>query len=105
MTNEPVTYLGAKLRELAAEHGSGVTQLGTLFVRVTCHGNDWALEFSDDKPIDNRVLDEWALAVGVVFETGYGSNNAQHTIVRMTWTGTEDAAPEGTKAFYLGGAK
>jgi hypothetical protein len=101
--SEPVTYLGAKLRQLAAEHGSGVTQLGTLFVRVTCHGNEWACELCDDKPIDNRVLDEWARAVGVVVETGYGSNNKQHTIVRWTWIGTEEPAAAGSQAFYLGG--
>jgi hypothetical protein len=104
-TTMTVEATGAYLRQLAAEHGSAATQLGTLFVRVTRHGNDWALEFSDDKPIDNRVLDEWSTAVGVVPGTGYGSNNAQHTEVRLTWTGTEDAAPEGTPAFYLGGAR
>ena len=62
--NEPVTYLGAKLRELAAEHGSGVTQLGTLFVRVTCHGNDWALELNDDKSIGTVTVQGTAAVVG-----------------------------------------
>lgn len=102
-SSEPVTYLGKKLRALAAEHGSGVTQLGTLFVRVTCHGNNWALELNDDEPVWQSIRDEWAIAVGqdpALVEWRFESNGM---VVRYEWQGTEDAAPEGTKAFYLGG--
>ena len=104
MTNEPVTYLGAKLRELAAEHGSGVTQLGTLFVRVTRHGNDWALELNDDKLVFPWRANEWGMAVGVPEGTEWRFT-AGLMIARCEWQGTEDAAPEGTPTFYLGGAK
>ncbi len=100
--SEPVTYLGAKLRQLAAEHGSGVTQLGTLFVRVTCHGNEWALELSDDQHIDNSVLSEWRAAVsvpeGAKYDSAYGRRE-----LRVRWTGTEEPAAAGSQAFYLGG--
>ena len=101
---EPVSALGRLIRELAAEHGSGVTRLGTLFVRVTNHGNEWALEFSDEAPIDNRVLDEWAIAVGVP-PNFVPTNNKQHTEVRLSWQGTEEPAPAGPQAFYLGGKR
>lgn len=105
--SEPVTYLGAKLRALAAEHGSGVTQLGSLFVRVTCHGNDWALELNDDEPVWQSIRDEWAIAVGIPdypalvdwrFESG-------GMVARCEWTGTEEPAAEGTQAFYLRGKR
>jgi hypothetical protein len=104
MSNGPVTYLGAKLRELAAEHGSGVTQLGTLFVRVTCHGNGWACELNDDKPIFMWQANEWGMAAGVPEGTEWRFT-AQLMVARCEWQGTEDAAPEGARAFYLGGAK
>jgi hypothetical protein len=103
MMTEPVDYLGSKLRALAAEHGSGVTQLGSLFVRVTNHGSNWALELNDDKPIGGAVIDEWYKATGVphgsTWRCAYGAMEW-----RCEWQGTEDAAPEGTPAFYLGGA-
>lgn len=103
-TTMTVEATGAKLRELAAEHGSGVTQLGTLFVRVTRHGNDWACELSDDKSISSGVIDEWYKAASVphgsTWRCAYGGREW-----RVEWIGTEDAAPEGTRAFYLGGAK
>jgi len=99
---EPVDYLGSKLRELAAEHGSGVTQLGSLFARVTNSGNGWALELSDDKPIDRAVIDEWAAAVGV----GIGSQWSGAYLGRewrIVWTGDEEPSTDGPKAFYLHG--
>ena len=99
---EPVDYLGKKLRELAAEHGSGVTQLGSLFVRVTNHGNGWALELSDDKPIDSTIVSEWATAVGVTVGSQWrGAYQGQEW--RVEWIGTEEPALEGPQAFYLGG--
>ena len=100
--SEPVDYLGKKLRALAAEHGSGVTQLGSLFVRVTNHGNGWALELSDDKLIDSGTVSEWAEAAGVTvgsqWRGAYGGKEW-----RVEWIGTEEPAPAGTQAFYLGG--
>ena len=99
---EPVDYLGKKLRELAAEHGSGVTQLGSLFVRVTNHGNGWALELSDDKPIDSTIVSEWATAVGVTVGSQWrGAYQGREW--RVEWIGTEEPALEGPQAFYLGG--
>jgi len=32
-------------------------------------------------------------------------NEAHGRVARCEWQGTEDAAPDGAKAFYLGGAK
>jgi len=98
--SEPVTYLGAKLRQLAAEHGSGVTQLGTLFVRVTCHGNEWACELNDDKPVFPWQAQEWGKAVGVPEGTEW-RHTAQLMVARCEWTGTEEPAAAGTQAFYL----
>ena len=100
---EPVDYLGKKLRELAAEHGSGVTQLGTLFVRVTNHGNGWALELNDDKEIPAETVNEWADAVGAP-ESANLFPAYQFKEWRCSWQGTEEPAPEGPQAFYLGGA-
>ena len=105
--SEPVAALGALLREQTAECGSSVTRLGTLFVRVTHHGNSWALELNDDEPVWQSIRDEWAIAVGVpgapqLPEWRFESNGM---VARCEWTGTEDAAPAGSKAFYLGGAK
>lgn len=101
-SSEPVTYLGKKLRALAAEHGSGVTQLGTLFVRVTNHGNEWACELNDDKPIGGDTVGEWDKAVGVThggtWREAYGRK-----VMRCEWTGTEEPAAAGSRAFYLGG--
>ena len=99
---EPVDYLGKKLRELAAEHGSGVTQLGSLFVRVTNHGNGWALELSDETSIGGNIAVEWGRAVGIPQGTRWVSAYGRKEW-RCSWQGTEDAAPEGAKAFYLGG--
>lgn len=101
---EPVDYLGVKIRQLAAEHGSGVTQLGSLFVRVTNHGNEWALELNDDVPIDFVVMGEWSAAVGTpaLVDWRFESNGM---VARCEWQGTEEPAPAGAKAFYLGGAK
>jgi hypothetical protein len=99
-----VQYLGSKLRALAADHGSGVTQLSTLFVRVTRHGNDWALELCDDKPVFPWQAQEWGRALSVP-DGAEWRHTAGMMIARCEWQGTEDAAPEGTKAFYLGGGK
>ena len=101
---EPVDYLGKKIRTLAAEHGSGVTQLSSLFVRVTNHGNEWALELNDDKPLDEYIAEEWAQAVGMPFGIEWRTT-ANAMVWRGEWQGAEDAAPEGPRAFYLGGAK
>ena len=102
--SEPVTSLGALLREQAAECGSSVTRLGTLFVRVTRHGCNWALELSDETRISGDVIGEWDKAVGVThgatWRAAYGGKEW-----RCEWQGTEDAAPAGTPAFYLGGAR
>lgn len=104
--SEPVTALGALLREQAAECGSSVTRLGTLFVRVTRHGNDWALELCDDKPISTDTAQEWANAVGVPLSADENATTScMGQILRYEWQGTEDAAPAGTPAFYLGGAR
>ena len=51
-TTMTVEATGAYLRQLAAEHGSAATQLGTLFVRVTRHGNDWAARQAEQRPQD-----------------------------------------------------
>jgi hypothetical protein len=102
--SEPVAALGALLREQAAECGSSVTRLGTLFVRVTRHGNEWALELSDDTRIGGNVIQEWNAAVGVPYGSKWVSAYGRKEW-RCEWTGTEDTAPAGSKAFYLGGAK
>lgn len=94
----------AYMREQAALHGSHTLQLGPLFARVTAHGNAWALELQDTEPIDNRVLDGWALAFGLPRTTAV-AHNAKHTIWRAEWTTDDEPAPEGTRAFYLGGAR
>jgi len=98
--SEPVTYLGAKLRQLAAEHGSSVTQLGTLFVRMTCHGNSWALELNDETRIGGIVVGEWGTAVGVPYGTKWVSAYGRK-VWRCEWTGTEEPAAAGSQAFYL----
>ena len=102
---EPVDYLGKKIRALAAEHGSGVTRLGSLFVRVTNHGCNWALELNDDEPVWQSIRDEWSVAVGVpdAPQLADWRFESDGMVARCEWTGTEDAAPSGTKAFYLSG--
>ncbi len=101
-TTMTVEATGAYLRQLAAEHGSAATQLGTLFVRVTRHGNDWACELNDDKPIGGDTVGEWDKAVGVThggtWREAYGRK-----VMRCEWTGTEEPAAAGSRAFYLGG--
>ncbi len=102
--SEATNAVGARMRKVCEkESPSSVTKnIGTLFVMLSRYGNEWALELADEIPLDNRTLDAWALAVGV--PAGFMcANNKQHTIVRLTWQGTEEPAAPGTQAFYLGG--
>jgi hypothetical protein len=91
------------VRREAADKGYGTAQDGSLFVRVTRHGCDWALELCDEALIDNRTIDAWFRAVGIPVDGCMCANNATHTIWRCEWTGTEDAAPEGSKATWIAG--
>ncbi len=104
--NEATSAAGAAMRKVCEkESPSSVTKnIGTLFVMLSRYGNDWALELSDEIPLDNRTIDAWALAIGVP-SNFTPSNNKQHTIVRLTWQGTEEPAPAGSQAFYSGGKR
>lgn len=102
-----IADMGAYLRREAAEKGYGTLQAGSLFVRVTRHGADWALELCDEQPTWQIVRDEWATAVGIPDYPASGDwrFESDGKVARCSWTGTEDAAAEGTPVFRMGGAK
>jgi hypothetical protein len=90
------------VRREAASKGYGTAQDGSLFVRATRHGCDWALELCDETPIDTATAQAWANAVGVPLSADdHATTCAAGRVWRYEWTGTEDAAPEGSKATWL----
>ncbi len=102
--NEATNALGATMRKVALEDGYCTREIGTLIVRVTRHGADWALELCDETPIDAVTMEMWRKAVGApVF--GEWRGTAGGRVMRFAWEGTEDAAPEGSAVTWMGGAK
>ncbi len=93
--------IGAHLRTVAAETGWCVVKDGALFVRLTRHGNDWALELNDETPVTEAATLAWATAAGVPPHAQW-LTTAQGKIWRCEWQGTEDAAPDGPRATWLG---
>jgi hypothetical protein len=104
--NEATNALGAAMRMAVTGSGAagGCTrEVGTLFLHLTRYGNEWALELCDETPIDPATMDTWRKAVEApVF--GTWRTEAHGKVARFEWQGTEDAAPAGSKATWIGGA-
>lgn len=91
---------GAYLRREAAEKGGASAQAGSLFIHVTRHGNDWALELCDETPIDAVTAGVWDKAVCGDGEAVW--HKAAHGRVwRCEWQGDEDPAPAGSKTTWI----
>lgn len=104
---EATDALGAAMRKQSEESGSATREIGTLVLRLTKNGNDWALELNDETPIDPATMQVWAVAVGVPGGTpvykAYGGK-----VWRLEWRDDrEEAATQRAEvvAFYLHGGK
>ena len=93
---------GAYLCREAAEKGYATAQVSSLFVRVTRHGNEWALELCDETPIDAVTVGAWDKAVGVT-HGGVWRCEAHGKVWRCEWQGTEEPAADGPRATWIGG--
>lgn len=105
--NEATNSLGAAMRKQAEESGSATRMIGTLVLRLTRDGHDWALELNDETPIDPATMQVWAAAVEVPGGTpvykAYGGK-----VWRLEWR--DDKEEEAARraeiaAFYLHGGK
>lgn len=102
MEQMTVEAAGTFLSREAALKGWSVVQTGSLFVHVTRHGCDWALELCDERAIVPDVAHHWAAEVGAPTGTMWRSE-AHGRVWRCEWTGTEDPAPAGSKTTWIGG--
>lgn len=105
--NEATNALGAAMHKQANDSGSATREIGTLVLRLTKDGNDWALELNDETPIDPATMQVWAAAVEVPGGTpvykAYGGK-----VWRLEWRddkAEEDARRAEVVAFYLNGGK
>ena len=105
--NEATNALGAGMVKEADANNHAARTIGTLVLRLTKDGNDWALELNDETPIDPATMQVWAAAVGVPGGTevykAYGGK-----VWRLEWRNNreEEAANRAELvAFYLHGGK
>lgn len=104
--NETIEPMGAWMRKQTEANGTCTREIGTLFLHLTRHGNEWALELCDEKPISIEVAQHWANEVGApVGADEHATTCAAGRVWRYEWQGTEEPAAAGSQAFYLGGAK
>jgi len=103
--NEATNALGAAMRKQTEANNHCTREIGTLFLRLTRYGNDWALELNDETPIDPETAQVWAAAVGAPGGTEF-RKTAHGKVWRFTWQDDGDPAPDTLRAFYLrGGAR
>lgn len=105
--NEATDALGAAMLKEAVANNNATRTIGTLVLRLTKNGNDWALELNDETPIDPATMQVWAAAVGVPGGTevrkAYGGK-----VWRLEWQDNrEEVAAQRAElvAFYLHGGK
>lgn len=105
--NEAIQLHGAEIRKWADTNKHCSREIGTMILRLTKNGNDWALELNDKTPIDPATMQVWAAAVGVPGGTpvykAYGGK-----VWRLEWR--DDKEEEAARraeiaAFYLHGGK
>ncbi len=105
--NEATNALGAAMLKDADANNHATRTIGTLVLRLTKNGNDWALELNDETPIDPATMQVWAEAVEVPGGTpvykAYGGK-----VWRLEWR--DDKEEEAARraevvAFYLHGGK
>lgn len=105
--NEATNALGAAMLKEAEANNQATREIGTLVLRLTKDGHDWALELNDETPIDPATMQVWAAAVGVPGGTdvckAYGGK-----VWRLEWR--DDREEEGARraelvAFYLHGKR
>lgn len=62
--NEATNALGAAMLKEADANNHATREIGTLVLRLTKNGNEWALELNDETPIDPATMQTWWAAVG-----------------------------------------
>jgi hypothetical protein len=97
-----VEATGAWLSREAVQKGYGTAQAGSLFVHITRHGADWALELCDETAIGGDVVRHWAAAVGAP-DIVLWRSEAHGRVWRCEWTGAEEPAADGPRATWIGG--
>ena len=105
--NEATETIGPDMRKHVDANGNCTRQVGTLFLHLTQHGNDWALELNDETPINPEVALHWAIEGGAPGGTEF-RKTAQGRVWRFEWQDNrEEAAAQRAEivAFYLHGGK
>jgi len=105
--NEATNALGAAMLKEAEANNHATRTIGTLVLRLTRNGNDWALELNDETPIDQTTALVWLAAVDAPGGTEF-HKTAQGRVWRFEWIDNrEEVAAQRieTVAFYLHGGK
>ena len=105
--NEATNALGAAMRAEADANNHATREIGTLILRMTKDGHDWALELNDETPIDQTTALVWLAAVGAPGGTEF-RKTAHGKVWRFEWIDNrEEVATQRAEvvAFYLHGGK
>jgi hypothetical protein len=105
--NKATNALGAAMRAKADANNHATREIGTLILRMTKDGHDWAFELNDETPIDPATAQVWAAAVGVPGGTEF-RKTAHGKVWRFEWIDNrEEVATQRAEvvAFYLHGGK
>jgi hypothetical protein len=101
MMNEATNALGAAMRKEADANNHCTREIGTLFLRMTRYGGDWALELNDETPIDDATAQTWAQAAGVPDGTKW-RKTAHGKVWRCEWRESGYGEPLPPRGFWLG---